>query len=57
MTGVWPYSNDGKLNMSYVDGHVVTWKWQRGSEIWPTAGNGLWTRQKGFWWWANKSWN
>ena len=49
-------AQDGKLNMTYADGHIRTWQWMPGNEIYPLSGNGLWTRQEGFMWWGN-TWN
>jgi prepilin-type N-terminal cleavage/methylation domain-containing protein/prepilin-type processing-associated H-X9-DG protein len=46
-------ANDGKLNMTYLDGHVVSYKWTAGGPIYPRSGNGLWTSQPGFLWWAS----
>lgn len=46
-------SNDGIMNMSYMDGHVFGWKFQPNNAIWPTAGDGLWTAQEGFYWWEH----
>jgi len=49
-------ASDGTCNMTYADGHVQSWPWQRGNEVYPKSGNGLWTRQDGFMWWGN-TWN
>jgi prepilin-type processing-associated H-X9-DG protein len=46
-----PRTNDGIMNMAYLDCHVKGWKWATDSEIYPTGGNGLWTTQRGFYWW------
>lgn len=43
-------ASDGQLNMTYADGHVKTWRYEVGNEIYPTGGNGLFTRQQGFVW-------
>ncbi len=51
VSGVWPYTNDGKMNMLYTDGHVTTWRWSQQSAIYPKSGDGLWTSQDDFYWW------
>ena len=44
-------TNDGRLNMAYIDGHVQQWQFEVGGPLWPTTGDGLWTKQEGFYWW------
>jgi prepilin-type N-terminal cleavage/methylation domain-containing protein/prepilin-type processing-associated H-X9-DG protein len=46
-----PRRQDGIMNMSYIDGHVKGWKFSTTSDIYPTGGNGLWSQQRGFYWW------
>jgi hypothetical protein len=47
-------TNEGIMNMSYIDGHMKGWKWEIDGPIWPdNNGTGLWTDQPndGFYWW------
>ncbi|MCC7193133.1 MAG: prepilin-type N-terminal cleavage/methylation domain-containing protein [Phycisphaeraceae bacterium] len=46
-------ANDGTNNMSYTDGHQRSWKFSTTSDIYPRGGNGYWSDQPGFWWWAS----
>jgi prepilin-type N-terminal cleavage/methylation domain-containing protein len=45
-------ANNGVVNMSYTDGHQRSWKFDVTSDIYPRGGNGYWSDQPGFWWWA-----
>jgi prepilin-type N-terminal cleavage/methylation domain-containing protein/prepilin-type processing-associated H-X9-DG protein len=50
-------AGDGVMNMSYLDGHVKNWKYEVNGPIYPTGGDGLWTVQRGFYWWNNEFYN
>jgi prepilin-type processing-associated H-X9-DG protein len=48
-------ASDGKMNMVFIDGHVTVYKFIVGGPIYPdqNVGDGLWSRQADFMWWAN----
>jgi prepilin-type processing-associated H-X9-DG protein len=51
-------TQDGSMNMSYLDGHVKSWKYEVNGPIYPKpGGNGLTSIQDGFWWWNGGYWD